>query len=155
MPVSNDRKDMVVLGAAVGLTGIGLYLALRKPPAIRPGDRVTLSAISFEFMGPAGQLYVCWGLKRQVIVDFDNGAGLLAGLWAAGGAINVEAATTWTKYSVDPSKLATKPVLYLDPVFVVPAVYTTFVWVSSGIATTDEASILVVDTDADAIEVKE
>lgn len=148
-----ETTDVVAIGAGVGLAGIGLYLALRKPPAIYLGDKVTLSKVSFTYTGPARDLFICWGLRKGT-GDFNNGANLAGGLWAWGGPMEVELSTE-KKYSFVPKKdFDTKPVLYLDPDAIEAKSYDTYIWVTFGEGTPDEDYILAIDTDADAIKIK-
>jgi hypothetical protein len=168
-----DTTTVVAVGAGAGLAGLGLYLALRKPPAIYLGDKVTLSKVSFTYTGPARDLFICWGLREStgpfdwldillpgwsllihMPQQFDNGADLVGGLWAWGGPMEV-ATSTEKKYSFVPKKdFETQPVLYLDPDAIEAKTYDTYIWVTLEKATTDENYILVIDSDADAIKIK-
>ncbi|MDP2323981.1 MAG: hypothetical protein Q8N51_08125, partial [Gammaproteobacteria bacterium] len=60
----------------------GLSIA-RLPGGVYPihvvyGERVAVTQMMMDWMGPAGTVYLCWGLKRGALlgVNFDNGAGL-------------------------------------------------------------------------------
>jgi|GEM_PF-2424449 len=146
--------DAVVLASAVGLAGLGLYLALRKPAGIYRGDSVTLSTVTFEYRGPATDLYVCWGLKAGY-GDFNDGDNLVGKLWAWGGPIRALESSAWKRYVVACNTLETQPILYLEPSIIPPAKYDTYVWLTRAEPTTSESSILLIDTDAGAVDVKE
>ncbi|HUV51594.1 MAG TPA: hypothetical protein VMW64_00790 [Dehalococcoidia bacterium] len=148
-----DTGKVIAVGTGVALIGGGLYYALKKPPAIYLGDKVTLSKVSFTYTGPERQLFICWGLKKGS-GDFNNGANLAGGLWTWGGPMEVEA-VAGKKYSFTPKKdFETQPVLYLDPDAIEAKNYDTYIWITFGEATTDEDFILAIDTDADAVKIK-
>lgn len=148
-----EATDVAVVAGGLGLVGIGLALALKKPPAIYLGDKVTLSRVSFTYTGPARDLFICWGLKKGT-GDFNNGANLAAGLWTWGGPMSVTESVDKKYRFVPKEDFETKPVFYLDPNLLEAKTYDTYVWVSFGEGTTDEGFILVIDTDADAIKIK-
>ena len=141
-----------VIGAAA--LGYGLYLALRKGPGIHQGDTITISNLSFEYMGPEDDLSFCWGLKKGT-GDFNNGDNLVGGnsYFGVGGPIHVTPTVDWKKYTLDPRKLQVKPELFLDPDLVDIRVYDTYIWLSTE-PTADKALILIIDTDADAVKVE-
>ena len=148
-----DKGTAVAAVAAVGLAGVGLYLALKKPAAIRLGDSVTLTKCSFEYEGGADELWFCWGMKKGT-GDFNNGDNLAGGLFAAAGPIAVGPAAAWKRYTLDPRKLPTKPTLFLDPKVLEAKTYDAYTWVATE-ASTDERMILAIDTDAGAVPIKE
>ena len=152
---SGLTRDVIPLVGVVALAGTGLYLAMRKPPAVRLGDKITLSMVSFEYTGPEraenDPLYICWGLKKG-IGNFDNGANLAGRLWKWGGPMPV---TTAKKYSFIPDKdFEHQPVLYLDPDILEAKNYDTYIWVVNDIAIAlEDKKFLAIDTDADAVKI--
>jgi len=133
------KGEQAAVGVAVAITG-ALLLFGRGRARVSVGDKITLSRVSFDCRGPDATLYIGWGLARN-IEEFDNGAGLVADTWAAGGPMSVE-------YSVDPQTYEFKPdedfelqpVLYLDPgaAELSPGEYDTWVWFTMDKESTNE-----------------
>ena len=146
-------KGTIALVAGVSLAGLGIALSLRKPSAIRLGDRLTLRMVQFEYMGGETQLFVGWGLKKGT-GDFNNGGNLAGGLYAIGGPLSVPQQAEFKTLRFAPSKLKEKPILYLDPNVFAARTYDTYVWVSTQ-PTPDEKFFLIIDTDASVVPIKE
>ena len=120
----------LVLGAALLAGGLGVYMAIRKPPAIYPGDKITVSYLTLKYRGVEADLFLCWGLKNGD-GDFNNGDNLVGGLWTWGGPIHVDEAPDWKEYRLNPQEeLEKKPILFLDPDIVEPRSYQTYVWMT-------------------------
>ena len=156
-----DLGTTLVALAAVGAVVWGVSLAFPKTKQFVLGDRVTLSSVSFEYMGVAQTLYVGWGAKDG-IGNFNNGDNLVGKLFAVGGPIVVRASNTWVKYSFIPKKdFDIQPILYLDPnyfeVLKDPITgrilaYETYKWLSR-LQTPDEEGIIWLGRDQNAIKI--
>lgn len=66
-----NGRDLVVLGAALSMATLGIWLTTRKPAkpappgAIRPGDPLA-AEVSFAHLGPSEWLWASWGLTSAI-----------------------------------------------------------------------------------------
>lgn len=137
------RGQQTTVGVAIALTGC-LLLFGRGGAKAQIGDKITLTRVAFDCKGQAATLYLGWGLAREA-GDFEEGAGLIAGTWASGGPMAVEASAELRLYDFTPAEdFETQPVLYLEPgaAELIPGQYDTWVWFSMGKASTSEDDIV-------------
>ena len=139
----SNRTEEIVLVAGLTMVAGGLYLGLRKGPAVRLGDKITVSKVGFSYLGPSNELFLCWGLKDGK-GDFNNGDNLVNKYFTWGGPIEVaETVDLWKSYEFIPKKdFDTQPIYHLDPKAIQPKNYETYAWLSVQKATADENYIL-------------
>jgi len=131
--------------------------AANLPLQVEYGNKVGLKAIQFHYEGPSGQVCICWAPKPKHWVDFNNGDGIPGGPVAGSTYGYAPVAVDSTPgddldvvFSTIPSatRVEIKPSIHIDPL------YDTWVWAVAGSSpSTDESLILVIDTDADVIEI--
>ena len=112
---------VVPIGRAANLE-IG-RLADSYPIRVRVGDRVRANQVKFRYWGPAGTIYLCWGLRKGS-GDFNNGDNLAGGARAIGSAaVSVGAGT----------ELLVNTAIAAD--LVIPSTragnYATYIWLST------------------------
>lgn len=141
------------------------------------GRLVGLTEVQFEYRGPVKRLAVAWGLKPAGFVDFNNGDSLIPQAWNWG-VVVVDEAAEWAPFStVSPAGLARATMPYAGD-YTTRGGYAarlhvgtadTWVWLADYdlaeqiaeeilVAIDDllvqEELILVIDTDADVVELQ-
>ncbi|HUV51593.1 MAG TPA: hypothetical protein VMW64_00785 [Dehalococcoidia bacterium] len=114
------------------------------PIKVVTGERVAANRATFKYIGPAQNLYVCWGLKKGD-GDFNNGNNLEAGVFASA-VIAVPLATA--EVSLDRTFSA---VLTITSAMRA-SYYDTYIWISRT-NTSIEADFLAIDTDAGIVQI--
>lgn len=148
----SSQNVVILLGASAVVAGT--YLALKKPPAIRLGDTVTLSSVQFLYKGTRASLFINWGLKAGT-GDFNNGQNLQGGVWASGGPLDVMSSADFVKYTFRLKDMKQRPNLRLDPAFFRQTTYDTYIWLTLNKPSVDERDIIAIDTDAEAVKIVE
>lgn len=123
------------------------YAALNPatfPIKVVLGEKVAVNRATFQYIGPAQTLWVCWGLKKGT-GNFSNGANLMAGVFASA-SISVPLSTAWTAKDLTFSAVLTIIAA------MTASVYDTYVWISKA-NTSLEADLLVIDTDAGVVQI--
>lgn len=115
-------------------------LAGAYPIKVVVGDKVAVNRVTFQYIGPAQTLWVCWGLKRGT--DFNNGEGLEAGVFASA-SFSVPLATAWTLIDRTVSAVLTITATMRA------VVYDCHNWIATA-NTSLEAQILLLDPSPDA-----
>ena len=90
-----ETRDILVGGVALGLVGLGVYLALRKPAMTKsPGDPVS-AKIGFEHRGDAQNLWVGIGFASAQTIGYGDIRGFKYER------VSVEADQEYSAYSVE------------------------------------------------------
>ena len=128
------------------------------PIQVVPGNTVAVYKAVFDYTGPAATLYVCWGLKAGQ-GNFNNGANLVGGSsWYTYMTMSVPA-TGINQFVTFTSPTGISARLVIPDV--APALYDTFIWLSTA-PTPDESKFVqrdsggaLIDTDSGVIQLSQ
>lgn len=77
MSPQNDRTTLIVGAGAVAMAGLGIYLWMRKPPGVSPGEKV-IAHFKFDYLGDGGLYTIQMRLGYHRLANwFDPEEGLL------------------------------------------------------------------------------
>jgi len=147
MPVEN------LGGIRISGGGIGA-LPGSYPISVYVENVVRANQVTFTYQGPAGVLYLCWGLKAGT-GDFNNGANLEGGMWTS--------TPIYVMESLTPTQF---PVYNISADLLITAnmrtgrTYDTYIWFSTN-NSTQEANMLkrlgaserLIDTDSGIVKI--
>lgn len=94
------------------------------PIHVVAGERVAVTQVQMDWMGPAGTIYLCWGLKGGA--DFNNGAGLENQQFAWAAIAVPESRTSYTTIN----RTVSAPLTILSTMRS-GVLYDTFIWLST------------------------
>jgi len=114
------------------------------PIKVVAGEKIVVNRVTFQYIGPAQTLWVCWGLKRGT--DFNNGDGLEQKVFASA-SFSVPNCTAWT-----PIDRTVSAVLTITPAML-PDIYDCHNWIATE-NTALESKIVLIDPSPDADIVK-
>jgi len=137
-----DEQSIVAPVAAAGVLAVALWFILKKPAPVRLGDKITIGKFSLKYTGPGLNAFINWGILAG-LGDFNNGEDLLGGKFASGGAIALPLSSSKT-YQFEPAKLEwpVQPILFLDPLWVTPGDWQTYLWLTRDKGTAEESFIV-------------
>lgn len=145
----HEIRNAVIGGYGGG--GIGTIGGRSPNIEVFHGDRVAVTQVVFDYRGPGGTMYVCWGLKAGT-GNFNNGQNLSPQGHFGSSAISVPPATQFQRIQSN----TIRAVLDIVPGIPGGRAYDSYKWLATS-PTADENEFLSgnnIDGDADVVIVK-